>query len=250
MKLNNKLLHTIIFTAAILNYGCIGQSNNSKTTTESNTPIIVSPTKVDEYTKFEQRLLKQGLVDISKLDSSIKVHLVYATPLNFMGKQLYHDLTHAFMLPDAASKLINASKLLKSIRPDLSLIIYDAARPISVQREMWNMVKGTPKSNFVANPAKGRGLHNYGAAVDVTLIDCAGNPIQMGSEYDYFGDAARVNIESKLLSSGVITQSELNNRQLLRKVMTESGFRTITSEWWHFNLVSADQAIKTLTIIE
>ena len=152
-----------------------------------------------------------------------------------MGRVLYHNVNKAFMLPETAEKLVKANKLLKSIRPDLNLIVYDAARPISIQQEMWATVEGTDKEDFVANPKKGGGNHNFGNAVDVTIIDCTGHPIAMGAEYDCFADQSRVNIEQQLLDEGIITKRELENRLLLRKVMTESGFLTIDEEWWHFD---------------
>lgn len=191
---------------------------------------------------IEAQMRAAGLTDIHDLDSTIAVHLVYATPYNFMGKVLYHDMSKAFMLPEMAEKFISASRLLKSLRPDLNLLIYDACRPLSVQWEMWESVKGTDKQIFVGNPESRSGLHNYGAAVDVTLMDCTGRPLPMGSEYDYFGKDARTDCEDELLATGRITRRELENRLLLRRVMTESGFLTIKSEWWHFNLVTADEA--------
>ena len=45
---------------------------------------------------------------------------------------------------------------------------------MSVQRIMWNLVRGTNKTYYVSNPAKGGGLHNYGMAVDLTIIDASG----------------------------------------------------------------------------
>lgn len=192
----------------------------------------------------------EGLVDIHDLDSTIAVHLVYATPYNFMGKVLYPGMSKAFMLPEMAEKFIAANRLLKSLRPDLNLMIYDACRPISVQWEMWESVKGTDKQIFVGNPESRSGLHNFGAAVDVTLMDCTGRPLPMGSEYDYFGKDARTDCEDELLASGRITLRELENRLLLRKVMTECGFLIINSEWWHFNLVTAEDAREKYKIID
>ncbi len=183
----------------------------------------------------EAQMRAMGLVDIHDLDSTLAVDLIYAKPYNFMGKVLYKDVKKAFMLPETAEKLVKANKLLKSIRPDLNLIVYDAARPVSIQQEMWDSVEGTDMEDFVANPARGGGNHNFGNAVDVTIIDCTGHPIPMGAEYDCFADHSRVNIEQQLLDEGVITKRELENRFLLRKVMTESGFLTIDEEWWHFD---------------
>lgn len=196
----------------------------------------------NQDTPREAKLREAGLVNIAELDSTIMVHLVYATPYNFMSRRLYHGLNKAFMLPELADKLINAQKLLKKLRPDLTLIVYDAARPIEVQREMWAMVEGTDMEDFVANPTKRPGMHNIAAAVDVTLVDCTGHPLPMGSEYDCFGDDSRTTDEEKLLKDGRITLREYENRLLLRKIMTDSGLRPIDEEWWHFDLMEPKKA--------
>ena len=206
--------------------------------------------EVDPYTPVEHRLLGQGLTDITRTDSSIAVHLVYATPYNFMGRQLYQGLHHAFALPQVVKQLVRAREILKSLRPDLTFIVYDAARPISIQHQMWEMVKDTPMRDFVCDPTQGQGMHNYGAAIDLTLMDCTGRTLPMGSEYDYFGDESRVNLEPALLAAGRITPRELENRLLLRRVMTEAGFLVFEPEWWHFNLVTPEEAARTLQVIE
>ncbi len=118
-----------------------------------------------------------GLVDVATLDEGIMVQMVYCTPYNFMGKVLYEDISKAYLQPDVAQKLLAAYRSLKKIRPDLTLIVYDAARPVSVQWDMWNMVKGTDWDYYVKNPGKGGGMHNFGAAVDLTLIDGTGQPL-------------------------------------------------------------------------
>ena len=201
-------------------------------------------------TAKEAQMRAAGLVDIHDLDSTIAVDLIYAKPYNFMGKVLYHNMNKAFLLPDAAEKLVKANKLLKQIRPDLNLIVYDAARPISIQKEMWASVEGTDKEDFVANPNLGGGNHNFGNAVDVTIIDCTGYPIPMGSEYDCFADHSRVNIEAELLEKGIITKRELENRLLLRKVMEESGWLPIKEEWWHFDHMPKKYAIENFKLID
>lgn len=194
-----------------------------------------TPANPDADTPKEAQMRASGLIDIHDLDSTIAVDLIYAKPYNFMGKVLYKDVKKAFMLPETAEKLVKANKLLKSIRPDLNLIVYDAARPVSIQQEMWDSVEGTDKEDFVANPARGGGNHNFGNAVDVTIIDCTGLPLPMGAEYDCFADQSRTNNEQQLLDEGIITKRELDNRLLLRRVMTESGFLPIDEEWWHFD---------------
>lgn len=198
----------------------------------------------------EQQMRGMGLVDVQYIDSTLDVQLVYATCHNFMGKVLYRGITKAFLTPDAARMLKKAHELLRQERLDLHLVVYDAARPVAVQREMWKLVEGTTMEDFVSNPAKGRGMHNYGAAVDVTLVDCTGHPLAMGSEYDFFGPEARVDVEEELLQKGRITQREYENRQLLRRVMTQAGFRTIQSEWWHFNATDSKSVAQHYKLID
>lgn len=72
----------------------------------------------------------------------------------------------------------------------------------------------------------------------------------MGSEYDYFGDRSRVDMEAELLEQGEINRRELLNRQLLREIMTEAGWLVEPSEWWHFNAIPLTEASKTLNVIK
>lgn len=195
-------------------------------------------------------LYRQGMVDVSRIDSTIHVCLKYATPNNIMGETVYEGITGIWLHPDAAEKLLRAQALLKKEYPSYSLLVFDAARPMSVQRKMWNIVRGTNKTNYVSNPAKGGGLHNYGMAVDVTLLDANGKELPMGTPFDHLGEEAHITNEEALVEAGKITSEELDNRRLLRKIMRQAGFRTILYEWWHFNACSRAEAKKNYPLIE
>lgn len=195
-------------------------------------------------------LYRQGMVDVSRMDSTIRVCLKYATPNNIMGETVYEGITGIWLHPDAAEKLLRAQALLKKEYPSYSLLVFDAARPMSVQRKMWNIVRGTNKTNYVSNPAKGGGLHNYGMAVDVTLLDANGKELPMGTPFDHLGEEAHITNEEALVEAGKITSEELDNRRLLRKIMRQAGFRTILYEWWHFNACSRAEAKKNYSLIE
>ena len=200
---------------------------------------------------LERNLEQRGLQNVAQEIPGIEVYMVYATPYNFMGRVLYEGLDEAYLVPEAMEKLRKANELLRKKRLDLHLVVYDAARPHSIQQQMWSVVENTELEDFVANPNKsGGGPHNYGIAVDVTLVDCTGHPIAMGSEYDYFGDRSRVDLEAELIAKGEISQRELLNRQLLREVMTEAGWLVEPSEWWHFNAMPLTEASEKLTVIE
>ena len=202
------------------------------------------------YTATEQRLLALGLVDVQMLDPPIRVHLVYSTEDNFLGRVLYADIHRALLHPTMAAKVAAAQQALHQERPDLDLLILDAARPLSVQYQMFHVVAGTPQNRYVANPKKGPGMHNYGAAVDVTLVDHEGNWLPMGSDFDHFGPESHIDNEAHLLATGKIKQEEYDNRRLLRRIMRQQGLLPLTSEWWHFNLMTTAQARRTLRAIE
>jgi D-alanyl-D-alanine dipeptidase len=197
-----------------------------------------------------RRLDSLGLVDIAAAAPEVAVRLVYATADNFVGEVLYADLTVAYLLPEAAEKLAAAQRLLARKHPGARLIVYDAARPMAVQRRMWQIAVRTGKQYYVANPAQGGGLHNYGAAVDVSILDERGVPLPMGTPYDHLGPEANTDREHELVAAGRLTEAERLNRLLLRETMTAAGFRTVTSEWWHFNHCSRAEAIRRYTLIE
>ncbi len=185
------------------------------------------------------------LVNINSIDSSIRVDLRYATDNNFMGHVLYDTLNALYLQADVAERLSKCQSYLKSIHPTYSLLIYDGVRPLEVQREMWNALDSIPPLNrgkFVSNPSYGS-VHNFGAAVDLTICDENGNPLDMGAGYDDFRDIAFPSKEWKFLASGELTKEQHENRKLLREVMRSEGFRNIPSEWWHFNACSRDQAV-------
>ena len=176
-----------------------------------------------------------GYVNVAEKDSSILVSLMYARDDNFMGRCLYDDLREAYLHKDAIGPLLKAQQILRAKHPDYRLIIFDAARPMHIQQQMWNAVKGTRQQNYVSNPAHGGGLHNYGLAVDISIVNAKGDTIPMGTKVDHLGREAHTDYTA-------ISSEALQNRRLLISVMREAGFRSLPSEWWHFNLVSRNVA--------
>ena len=202
---------------------------------------------------FDAKMQEYNLVDIQTLAGAedIVVELKYSTTDNFVGKDMYLDLDKAYLTPDFAQKVIRAQQILRERNPQLTLLIYDAARPISVQRYMRKLVEGTQFQEFVADGTKG-GRHNYGVAVDLTIATNQGVPLDMGAGFDDFTDAAAVkgtsdtndqanrNIKvytayiNSLVKRGLISQQAANNRLLLVEVMIEAGLYPYRREWWHY----------------
>lgn len=191
---------------------------------------------------LEDDFRARGYVEVTEICPAISVSLMYARDDNFTGKILYEGIEGAWLHPDAAKAIVRAQGKLSELMPGYRLLIKDAARPMSVQRKMFNAVAGTPMANYVANPVKGGGLHNYGLAVDITITDSNGNELDMGTPVDHLGVEANIDREEQLVHRGVISENARQNRLLLRRVMKHAGFSTIRTEWWHFNLVSKAQA--------
>jgi D-alanyl-D-alanine dipeptidase len=216
---------------------------------EDSTFVVKEP----QMSELELTLQNQGLVNIQMVDSTIMVELKYSTTDNFFGEDVYGSLTEAYFQPDVALKIQKAQQFLKEINPVYSLLIYDGVRPHSVQKVLWNKLDSIPSKTreaYVANPAKGS-IHNYGCAVDLTVFDMeADSALDMGTKYDYFGYLAYPRKEKENLRDGLLTQSQVDNRLVLRNVMVKAGFTSITSEWWHFNSTARANAEKLYRIIQ
>ena len=182
-----------------------------------------------------------GFLEINTLDPTIEVDLMYAKSDNFVGEKMY-DFDKAYLHPKAAKAVAEANKILGRIHPGWRLIIYDATRPMSVQQKMWDKVKGTRMQNYVSNPKNGGGLHNYGLAVDVSIVDENGDSIPMGTKVDGLTYLSHIDNEEELVEQGKMSKEAIENRRLLRRVMREAGFLTIRTEWWHFNFTTRSDA--------
>ena len=190
-----------------------------------------------------ERMTSAGLVDVTDAAENVTVDLMYARDDNFTATLLYDDgLDRAFLHPDAAEALGRAAALLAAEKPGYKLKICDAARPMSVQRKMYDAVRGTSKAGYVGNPSRGGGLHNYGLAVDITITGPDGRELDMGTQVDHLGLLANIDREDLMVRQGRLTRAQVDNRRLLRRVMTGAGFRTLRTEWWHFQMCTRSQA--------
>lgn len=196
--------------------------------------------------EIEERMIRQGLVDIQKLDPEILVDLKYSTTDNFVGKDVYGDLTRAYLQPEMARRLIQAQTLLRKAKPGYKFLVYDAARPNSVQYELWKAldilkIPEHSKTQYVADPRIGSN-HNFGCAIDLTVADEKGIPLDMGTKYDFFGPLAYPRSENEMLRLGKLSPKQIANRKILRAAMTQAGFTQNTTEWWHYDGMSKKAA--------
>jgi len=167
---------------------------------------------------------KPDLVELIKLDPTIRLDIRYATSNNFLGAPFY-TTARAFLQRPAAEAMLRAHRSLE--KQGYGLLIHDAYRPWHVTKLFW---EATPDSGriFVADPSKGS-KHNRGAAVDLTLYDRAtGMPAKMVGGYDEFSPRSNPDYPGG-------TSLERWQRDLLRHAMEAEGFTVNEVEWWHFD---------------
>ena len=212
--------------------------------------LALWPVAAQQISKTAQSMERQGMTNIHKVDPTIQVSLMYGRADNFCGKVLYKDLREGYLHPLAAKALAKAQRRLKQLRPDLSLKVYDATRPMSIQQLMWDQVKDTPKDFYVSNPKNGGGLHNYGLAVDITLCRAeTGDTLDMGTKVDHMSSLSHIDREAQLVQQKRISREAEKNRELLREVMAYAGFKPLRTEWWHFNFRTRAEAKKYFKVI-
>jgi serine beta-lactamase-like protein LACTB len=168
--------------------------------------------------------LPTDLVELRKLDPTIRLEIRYATTNNFLGTRFYSQ-ARAFMQRPAAEAVVRANKILKSY--GYGLLIHDAYRPWYVTKVFWD---ATPEDKhvFVADPSKGS-RHNRGCAVDLTLYNLkTGRPVEMVSTYDETTARAYPDYPGG-------TSLQRWHRKLLRNAMEAEGFTVYEAEWWHFD---------------
>ncbi|HET6992521.1 MAG TPA: M15 family metallopeptidase [Bacteroidia bacterium] len=210
--------------------------------------VVSVPVKISG---LETQLCSLGLVNIHSLDSTIRVNLKYSTADNFIGIDVYGEFNQCYLQPDVAEKLVMAEKFLREKYPFYRLIVFDAVRPLSIQQKMWDTLVLPPgeKIKYLSNP-KNFSLHNYGAAVDLSIIDENGIQLDMGTPFDFFGEKAHPVKEQELLAAGELTGREIANREILRDVMRKAGFFGIQTEWWHFNSCTREVAATKYQIVQ
>lgn len=233
--------------------GCT-PSNENRVTIPTKKEILVLKKEIMRHgdTSFLEHLfIEKNLVNINSLDSTIRVVLHYSTTHNFLNKPLYHGLTDCYLPCEVAIKLVNAQYYLHEQFPNYHLIVFDAVRPLHIQKQMWDELNmpSKEKINYLAHP-NDISLHNYGAAVDIGIIGDNDVLLDMGTPFDFFGELSEPKREQEFLTNGQLSKEALTNRLLLRNVMQKAGFMIITTEWWHFNSTTKLLAAEKYELIE
>lgn len=163
-----------------------------------------------------------SLVIIDEDSYQVVIDLAYATAQNIAGRPVYTQAQCA-LHRDAAAALKRASEYARLA--GLQLKIFDAYRPQAAQDIFWTVLDDP---RYVSDPSQGSN-HTRGIAVDLTLINSQGEPLDMGTDFDEMSET------SHHLYPGYDPQVQ-QNRFLLLGIMQKAGFQPLATEWWHYEL--------------
>jgi D-alanyl-D-alanine dipeptidase len=171
----------------------------------------------------------------------------------------YSQRSPYWLRQSVVTALLNAQVTLQQQRSGWRIQIFDAYRPISVQQFMVDYtaqeLARQQGQEFSALSASLQAVimsevyqfwalpsldphtpppHSTGAAVDITLVDAAGQVVDMGSPIDEVSERSHPDYFQQ--QSHPSNQIIHIHRMLLRDVMDRAGFAPHPNEWWHFSL--------------
>ncbi len=194
-------------------------------------------------TSKKQSVLPEGFVYVSTVIPDLDVELRYYANNNFVGDTIQGYKSDRLILTN------DAAKALKLVQDELRmqnicLKVYDGYRPQRAvdhfmvwARDLGDTInkqqyypRVEKRNLFNEGYIASKSGHSRGSTVDLTLTDGnTGEPLDMGSPYDFFGEESWVEYED-------ISVEQKSNRVLLQKVMQKHNFRNYANEWWHFTL--------------
>ncbi|HEU0197604.1 MAG TPA: D-alanyl-D-alanine dipeptidase, partial [Nevskiaceae bacterium] len=170
-------------------------------------------------------MVEEALIEITEADG-VQLRLAYRQADNFAGRRVYGPAARCLLRPEAAADLRRAVEI--ASRAGLTVRIFDTYRPQAAQEIFWSVL---PDARYVADPAVGSN-HTRGVAMDLTLLDANGVPLDMGSGFDDMRE--RSHHDCATLPAQV-----QRNRLMLLGVMRHAGLASLATEWWHYELPQA-----------
>ena len=185
--------------------------------------------------------MQAGFVWLDEAVPGILWDAKYASEDNFTGAAVdgYAQNRLAGTVELAAALAIAAKRAEKT---GLRLLLWDAYRPQrAVDRFLaWCAAPedGKTKRRHYPNIEKtdivplgyvaARSGHSRGSAVDLTLVQPDGVPLEMGGCFDLMDAISH--------HGAPVAEEAARNRLLLRGIMEKSGFAPYENEWWHYSL--------------
>ena len=207
--------------------------------------IALLPAALAEEAPVPSHELPERFCYAHEVIPDVILDIRYAGTHNFVGDPIDgYEAPFAILTNEAAEALKEAADEFRSL--GYRIMIFDAYRPQSAVRHFvrWSQIKDDMRMQAEFYPEfKKKSLlvdqgyiarnsaHCRGSAIDMTLTDLDGNPLDMGTGFDYFGKLAWHGAKG-------VTAEQAANRNLLSGVMSRHGFKPFEHEWWHYRLVN------------
>ena len=189
--------------------------------------------------------LPQGFCYVHEVIEDVILDIRYAGAHNFVGDVIDgYEAPYAILTVAAAEKLQEAADEFRQM--GYRILIFDAYRPQSAVKHFVRWANDADDKRMQAEfyPDYKKKIllvdegyiarnssHCRGSAIDMTITDLDGNPLDMGTGFDFFGKRAWHGAKG-------LTPEQEENRALLRSVMEKHGFKAFEKEWWHYRLVN------------
>ncbi len=185
-----------------------------------------------------------GFVSLAEAVPDVILEIRYYSEYNFVGDRIDgYEEPCALISKEAAAALGEAAR--DAEEQGYMLKIYDAYRPQTAVNDFIGWAEDVDdtrmKEYFYPELDKSvlfdqgyiaeKSGHSRGSTVDLTIFDMStGKEVDMGGTFDYFGERSHPDYV------GDLTEEQINNRNILRNIMVENGFKPLDTEWWHFTL--------------
>ncbi len=187
--------------------------------------LIIKYDLLEEFCRINKFII---VTDDMLKENNMYKNLVYATDNNFIGKSVYPKDMPIIMNEGVWERLIKVNNELKE--HGLCVKIYDAYRPIEIQKIFWEDFynsHGYYDETLVANPNK-YGTHNITInAIDILVVNLDGSDVELPCEFDDFTGKANIYYND-------CTDLAKHNRDLLISTAEKYGLIVNIDEWWHF----------------
>lgn len=188
--------------------------------------------------------LPEGFCNLESRVVGLKVCSAYYFSENFTGKNVTGYLRNtAVGTLEMADGLERALKIANE--QGYGLLVWDAYRPVRAVNCFADWASrpedGRTKARHYPNVDKSQLFelgyiahssgHSRGSSIDLTLTDMDGQPLDMGTCFDFMDDASHHD-------SLLVPPEATARRNLLRDIMGRAGFKPYSCEWWHYNLAN------------
>lgn len=184
-------------------------------------------------------------MDTVAATAPLRVDLVYAQaahPENLFGEAIYAPQARLWLHRDLADIVLLAARNCFNAH-GLVFVLKDGLRPVEAQEKIVATAIVRANPHWLAEATRmfalpGHGGHPRGMAIDLTLETATGQPVDMGTPFDYMPSPGGENPARRDYPD--LSDDAKRNRKVLEDFMVAAAGQLnrplflLPSEWWHY----------------